>query len=617
MSAAFDKITSLIDQQRSFVLEAGAGSGKTFTLIETLNHIILTRGAELKFRNKKIACITYTNVAKNEIIDRIENNSMVSVSTIHEFLWANLANYQKQLLIELDALNTLRYHEAPDKYQPNLLQRGNVKEVIYADSGFRDFETGQLHHDDVIILAAEMLKKYPLLRKIFAEKYPYIFIDEYQDTAIETVDAFVNALLPEHSAMLLLGFFGDSYQKIYDSGIGSLDEYVQQNKLVLVPKEENYRSSTCVINLLNKIRDNITQVAPDGKEMNLGSVSFINCDNYQAQGKMKIMEYEKSILPQKNTNYDAVVKKLEEKGWTFQEGSKDKVLIIANSRVAERGGFGELYKLFSTRYGEGANDMLLKRENNLVRFFAGSVDRKSSKERKSGVEHLMLYWAEKDFSNVIAFLNTYSGLSKQVAQGHGNYFLLQRHSDKERIANTLEELTQLRENGTVKDVFDFCIANNIVRIQDSLAKYLNRLETPLPDDAEEKAKERLSKDIALIHGMMNLPYEQVWRFFRFTQSQTVFSTKHGTKGDEFRNVLVVIDDTSWKQKYNFENFINDQEANADRKLRTRNLFYVSCSRAIENLVILSLSQMEQGAMTVIYDWFTANRLFSINDISNI
>lgn len=617
MSTAFNSISELINSQKSFVLEAGAGSGKTFTLIETLNYIISTHGAELRYNNKKIACITYTNVAKNEIIDRIENNPMVVVSTIHEFFWANISNYQKQLLIELDVLNTLRAQEFPDKYQADLLIRANVKEIVYLDSGYRDFEKGQLHHDDVIVIAAQMIKKYPLLRKIFAEKYPYIFIDEYQDTAIETVDALVNSLLLEQASGFLLGFFGDSHQKIYDSGIGSLDEYINQNSLALISKEENYRSSLSVIDLLNNIRSNIKQTVPEGKETVTGSVTFINCNNYLPQGKMRVTEYEKSLVPLKNSNYDAVVKKLEEKGWNFQEGSNDRILIIANSRVAERSRFGQLYKIFSTRYGEGANDMLLKRENSLIRFFAGSMDRKSSKERKSGVEHLNGYWNDKNYAEVIAFLNTYSKISKQTLPDHADYLLLQRHSDKERISDKLDKVNALRENGSVKDVFEFCLDHKIVKKQESLSKYLLRLHTPLPADTDEKDKERLEKDITFFQDIMNLPYKQIAAFFKFSQSQTVFSTKHGTKGDEFRNVLVVIDDTSWKQKYNFENFINDQEERPDRKLRTRNLFYVSCSRAKDNLVLLSLSEMRNNAMNVIEGWFPDNRVMSISNISAI
>ena len=112
---AIEQIKQHIENKKSFVLEAGAGSGKTYTLIETLNFLIQEKGKELENNNKKIICITYTNVAKNEIIKRLENNPLVLVSTIHEFLWSCIKSFQKQLKIELCKLNELRLNEEEQK----------------------------------------------------------------------------------------------------------------------------------------------------------------------------------------------------------------------------------------------------------------------------------------------------------------------------------------------------------------------------------------------------------------------------------------------------------------------------------------------------------------------
>jgi DNA helicase-2/ATP-dependent DNA helicase PcrA len=76
----------------------------------------------------------------------------------------------------------------------------------------------------------------------------------------------------------------------------------------------------------------------------------------------------------------------------------------------------------------------------------------------------------------------------------------------------------------------------------------------------------------------------------------------------------VIDDTSWKQMYNFENFINGTEENPERELRTKNLFYVSCSWAVENLVVLALSEMKDPAMKVVSSWFQTQNVFAITDV---
>jgi len=249
---AIEQIIKHIKENKSYVLEAGAGSGKTYTLIQTINHVLETKGESIKLNNQKIVCITYTNVAKNEIIERLENNPLVIVSTIHEFLWDCIKRFNKQLIIELDALNETLPTDKSYKCETGLKDR--ITEVTYDDSGYRDFEQGSLHHDDVIILSLQMFKNYNTLTQILGQKYPYLFIDEYQDTAGETVDAIVNYLLERNKTKLLVGFYGDSYQKIYDEGIGSLQSYIDENKLELVTKDDNYRSSESVVNLLNNIR---------------------------------------------------------------------------------------------------------------------------------------------------------------------------------------------------------------------------------------------------------------------------------------------------------------------------------------------------------------------------
>ena len=84
---ALEQIIECITENDSYVLEAGAGAGKTYTLIQTLRYLTDKFEQQLKDKNQNIVCITYTNVAKNEVIERMQNNSLIAVSTIHEFLW--------------------------------------------------------------------------------------------------------------------------------------------------------------------------------------------------------------------------------------------------------------------------------------------------------------------------------------------------------------------------------------------------------------------------------------------------------------------------------------------------------------------------------------------------
>lgn len=164
----------------------------------------------------------------------------------------------------------------------------------------------------------------------------------------------------------------------------------------------------------------------------------------------------------------------------------------------------------------------------------------------------------------------------------------------------------------MKEVFDFAINNRIVPVPEGLSKFLKKMQSDPMTIEDDNGREKQEKDLKFYNSVMALPYVQFKNLFKHTQNQSVFSTKHSTKGDEFRNVLVVIDDTSWKQMYNFQNFIDGSEERPERELRTTNLFYVSCSRAIENLVVLALSEMKQPAMEVVANWFGSEKTYSIN-----
>ncbi|KAA6315828.1 ATP-dependent DNA helicase PcrA [termite gut metagenome] len=401
---AFEQIIGHIENSKSFVLEAGAGSGKTYTLIQTLNYLIEHKGDLLKKSNQKIVCITYTNVAKNEINDRIENNDLVLVSTIHEFLWNSIKQYQKQLKKELCKLNEINLErdkakgKTDSRYIENLVDRiDSIDKVEYNDTSFNDFEKGIIQHDDVIEIVKLMYENYLLLTDILSEKFPYLFVDEYQDTASATITCLIDYLLNRNLCKIILGFYGDSHQKIYDYGVGDLEKYYVSNGgfIELVKKEENYRSSLSVVNLLNNFRKNIQQIPQTASE---GSVKFIYWKEHPEKLKKDIRKYNTEISIFKNQFYDAVISKLSANGWVFDGASNDKgkVLVLANSRVAQRAGFGNLYSIFSRRFGQSTKERLLDRNHPLLTFFVGTIDKKTSQERKTGLEHLISFWNESN-----------------------------------------------------------------------------------------------------------------------------------------------------------------------------------------------------------------------------
>jgi DNA helicase-2/ATP-dependent DNA helicase PcrA len=605
---AFEQIQKYIEIGKSFVIEAGAGSGKTYTLIQTLNYLIENKGEEIKKTNQKIICITYTNAAKNEINNRIEFNELIIVSTIHEFLWKSIKQFQKQLKIELCKLNEINFtndkakEEKDSRYKENLAERIElVDKIEYNDTSFNDFEKGIIQHDDVIEIAKMMYENYPLLNDIITSKYPYIFIDEYQDTAKETIFCLIDCLLKRKNKKFVIGFFGDSHQKIYDNGIGSLENYYTSNggQIELVKKEENYRSSKSIVGLLNNFRKNIQQTP---KKEFTGSIKFIYWKNHPKIPEKNKRDFYKKISLTKDELYEKLVNKLSKSGWIFEDSNSTKILVLVNSRIAKRVGFERLYSIFSNRYDQRTKEKLLERDHILIAFFVGSIDKKTSQERRVGLEHLISFWNEGNQNEVIRFIR------KNGSILNGEF----KHEHKKQIADFLEDLSKNRKDWQIKDVYEFVSKNGLI-LNQKIINFKERFSSFETLEMNSEERERQEKDKKLFDEFMDLPYSELLTFWKYTQDNTVFSTKHGTKGNEFRNVLTVIDDTEWIQKYNFKNFFNDTEEKLERKLIIRNLFYVECSRAIENLIVLCLSELDEKAILNIKSWFGEKNVIDIDE----
>ena len=571
-TTSLDKVINAIDSKQSFLLEAGAGSGKTYTLIQSLNHILDNHSEKLRSAGQKISCITFTNVAKDEIVKRIENSDLVVVQTIHEFLWDCVKNFQSSLHTKLGELN--------DEYERQRTEEGRRKgyehiqdldekiaklNVSYTDYG-RNFQKGLLTHEDVITISYYMFRDYSSLSDILANKYPYIFIDEYQDTEEGTILSLLEHHLKQQQGNVVVGFFGDSMQKIYDQGIGKIDpKYYQKaskDKLLeYITKEENYRCSLVVIELLNKIRKNIKQVASGNNKK--GAISFL---------------YGQS-------DYDNYFEYLKKQGWDFDD-LNTKVLFLTHTRIAKKLGYENLLGVYTKRYGQFGRDRLIKKEERFSKFFF----------HENGIEKVLSYYEQRKYGEVINMLRD---------NGYGLTF----HKDKEKIDNTVKELISIREKGTIRDVLDFVKRTQILSVPDIILDFERYLEqeTDTTDD------EKIQKDTIFYNALMGIQYLEVISFYDFVENKTVFSTKHGTKGDEYENVLVIIDDGSWRQSYSFKEMFAGESKYPERLQRTLNLFYVCCSRAKNNLSVATVSTMDEAAMSTVKDWFGESNLVDIRD----
>ena len=154
MASTSEQVVELLKRQQSFIVEAGAGAGKTRTLVDALSYLLSHEASSFLSTNQKLVCVTYTNVAANEIKSRINRDPLVRVSTIHEFLWSVIAPFQaelRDLIVELNAA------AVGSKKVEGLNLTGMPIEYWQFP---RKYERGKIGHDDVIDLSSRLFAKY-------------------------------------------------------------------------------------------------------------------------------------------------------------------------------------------------------------------------------------------------------------------------------------------------------------------------------------------------------------------------------------------------------------------------------------------------------------------------
>ena len=532
---SLDKIIKCIENNESFVLDAGAGSGKTWSLIETIKYIIENNSENYNRLAKNLGCITYTNVAVEEIKKRIGENEILVVNTIHEFLWDII----KQFQMELKEIIVNLHQEVND-----------LSEFSIDYRNYRDIKKGIISHDDVIEISSELFAAHRKLQQLFIDKYPVILVDEYQDTHQEVVNIFLDLINNNISENLFtVGFFGDSLQSIYDKRTAKITE---NDKLSHITKESNFRSAEEIINLLNVIRTDIEQF-PAGKNKSIqGSKHFIYNDQDD----------------DKNEIFQGVKNKLE------SDWGSLKVFFLTYKRIASNSGFRNLFKYYKRFYEYYEfKEKLFEKECPIITFLADRVEKNVS------------YYEN---NNIFSFMENI------------DFNFLTNH-DKIKLKRIMDKLIEIRDTGKVKDVWNFAFDKKLFVKGDKIVNFQKDFE-------QNTEKKQFFKNI------MRLDYEEIINFYNYNENDSVFSTQHGTKGEEYENVLLVIMDRNWN-KYNFAEYLTGDLSELKDSIyqRTQNLFYVSCSRAVKNLAVLYLTDIKGNGLSRVKDWFGNENVISVNE----
>ncbi|WP_225981556.1 UvrD-helicase domain-containing protein [Paracidovorax avenae] len=265
-----------LDTPKSFFLFAGAGSGKTRSLVTALQHVQMTLSDRLRVKGQRVGVITFTNAASDEIKRRLLFDPLIDVRTIHSFAWSLIEGLNHDIrewlrvdlakdIAELNvdeakgrkgtkaSIDRLRKIESKTKRLQNLPY---VKSFTYSPAGDNRGRDA-LNHSEVLQLTAHFLQTKPAMRSILTGRYPILLIDESQDTNKHLIDALftVQAKL---KGKFLLGLLGDMMQRIYNDGKEGLGQGLPQDWVTPV-KQLNYRCPKRVIALINKVRSSTDQ----------------------------------------------------------------------------------------------------------------------------------------------------------------------------------------------------------------------------------------------------------------------------------------------------------------------------------------------------------------------
>lgn len=344
----------IVHSDENLLIIAGAGCGKTFTLIEKVKYLI----NEKNIKEEEILLISFTNASVNDIKKKINYN--IEVLTFHKLALKILKNCSieykiineytldyiiKEYLLKLDVNKQkviLKYLNFPYSYKKFLKSNwhssfcNNIKRFIL------NFKANMINYNEIkkiklskseksiLLIYLDILKLYEeeknsthsfdfddliIKSEIVARRqkfnYKYIIIDEFQDTSKIRLNLIISILNNSNAHLIVVG---DDYQSIYHfSGCSififlNIHKYLPNiRKLFLI---ETYRNSQELLKISQK---------------------FITQNPYQIKKELESHLTQKNpvvLIPYKNP-VEALKKLLDE---LINKGIHDIMIIYRNNR---------------------------------------------------------------------------------------------------------------------------------------------------------------------------------------------------------------------------------------------------------------------------------------------
>ena len=306
---AIDSGQPIYEIERHLWVVAGPGAGKTHWLTVQIGHIIRT--SERLSEPSRVGCISYTNAAVAEILKRLGDSAdRVEVATIHGFLYRNVVRPYLHLLRDVTGKQMVTSHlvDGHDDPRPSYgsvkeglnragytgqipqelvefvrslrWQRDNatgswslkLKEAYRRPTGFYAkqehidsvkqplWDRGIIDHDDLLYFSYLILERNPTVVAHLADRFPYLFVDEFQDT--NPIQTQIVKWLAERGVKVTV--IGDREQSIYEFAGASPEDFdgFTLPDQVGLKISGNRRSTKIITTFLNALRSDGLEQEP-------------------------------------------------------------------------------------------------------------------------------------------------------------------------------------------------------------------------------------------------------------------------------------------------------------------------------------------------------------------
>ena len=598
---------------KSFLLFAGAGSGKTKTLVAVLKRIKNAFALKLSQSGQKIAIITYTNAACEEIKNRLDYDQNFSVSTIHSFCWelikpfstdiktwlhtkltADIAALQQAVTKarDINSITTVRNTRSLNSKRRRLEFLDKVTSFSYTPTG-SNTSKGSLNHSEVIGLAAYLLSNEQLMRRILVNKFPAVLIDESQDTNKELLESMI-LTQQELPNQFSLGLFGDMMQRVYAGGKSDLVSSLPPDWKTPA-KHINYRCPIRIINLINNIRalEDTHFQSPSTQSIE-GHARIFIVDSEKHQNKFKL---EVDICTHMSKIAD-------DEQWEIADQIKS--LTLEHHMAAMRGGFADFFLPFLSV--DRLRDAALNGQSNEIKFLIQQL-----------IPLIQAVKTDEEFK-IASIIRKHSPNLRPS--------FLEHHSDPLGEIRRMEmRIVELRlitneSNSSILEILKFVHNAGLLALPESFLPFMEEdthIETEETDTTDEI---EFSDESNAWIASLKSPFEQMMRYADYVSDKSSYDTHQGVKGLEYDRVMVILDDEEARGfLFSYEKLLgatplsakdtqNDGEGKDSTPKRSRRLLYVTCSRAKKSLAVVAYTKAPSLVKRHVLEakWFSENEI---------